>query len=128
MIRNTLCRDGAETPLALDDFGGKLQIGLAARALEVIEQRRLAIGGCLGNADVARNDRLVDGVTHVGANVLHDLRTEVVAAVIHGQHDAMDAEFRVEAALDLLDGGQKLRQALEGEELALQRHQDGMRG
>ena len=37
-------------------------------------------------------------------------------------------EIRIERALDLLDRLQQLAEALEGEELALQRHQDRMRG
>ena len=78
-------------PLALDDFGGELQIGLAAGALEVVEQHRLAVRRRLRHAHVARDDRLVDRVAHVGAHVGDHLAGQVVAAVVHGQHDAVDA-------------------------------------
>ncbi len=40
----------------------------------------------------------------------------------------MDRELRVERLLDLLDGLEQLRQSFEREELALQRHQDRIRG
>ena len=48
-------------------------------------------------------------------------------AVVHGQHDAVDGELRIERRLHLLDGLEQLRQTFEREELALQRHQDRVR-
>src|SRR6202521_5866223 len=35
---------GGERPFALDDLRRKLEVGLAARAFQVVEQNRLAVG------------------------------------------------------------------------------------
>ncbi len=61
------------------------------------------------------------------AHVGDDLVGEIVARVVHGQHDAVDGEPGIERLLHLLDGLQQLRQTFEREELALQRHQDRVR-
>ena len=63
----------------------------------------------------------------VWCDVGDHLVRQVVSRVEHRQHDAVDAELGVERGLHLLDGLQKLRQAFEREELALQRHEDGVR-
>ena len=66
-------------------------------------------------------DRLVDFVAHIRAHVRNDLPGEAVARIVHGQHNAMNRQSLIEGAADLLDCRQKLRQAFEREELALQR-------
>src|SRR5271170_7373645 len=109
LLSSTL--SGAPTPLALNDLGGELEIGLAAGAFEVVEQRRLAVRRRLGEADIAGNDRLVDLVAHMGADVGDDLPREAVAGIVHGQHDALNRQSRVQRAANLFDRGQELRQA-----------------
>src|SRR3546814_10134386 len=47
-------------PFAFQDFARQMDIGLAAGAMHVVEQHRLAVRGRLGDADVARDHRLVD--------------------------------------------------------------------
>ena len=61
------------------------------------------------------------------AHVVGDLVGEIVARVVHGQHDAVDGEAGIERLLHLIDGLEQLRQSFEREELALQRHQDRVR-
>ncbi len=46
------CRD--QLPLAADDFGGEPQIGLAAGAFQIVEQRRLAVGRRLADSRTLR--------------------------------------------------------------------------
>ena len=71
-------------------------VGLRARAAEVVEQHRLAVGRRLGDPHVARDHGLVDPVAEEAAHVGRDLLGEVVAAVEHGQHDALELEQRIE--------------------------------
>src|SRR5688572_477530 len=78
------------------DFGGEAQIGLAAGAFEIVKQGRLAVGRRLGEPNVARNDGVVDEVAKLIAHVLQHLVGEVVAAVEHGHHHALDGKPRIE--------------------------------
>ncbi len=82
----------AQRALALDDFGSELQIGLRADAFEIVEQHRLAVGRRLGDPHVARNDGVVDLVAHELAHVGDHLVGEIVARVVHGEHDAVDGQ------------------------------------
>src|SRR5262249_33074994 len=59
--------------LALDHFRRKLEVGFAADAFEVVDQHRLAVGRRLGDADVARDHRLVDLFAHELSDVGDDL-------------------------------------------------------
>src|SRR5215510_6496647 len=118
---------GAQLALALDDFGRKLQIRFAADAFEIVDQHRLAVGRRLGDAHIARDHGVVDLGSHELPDVGDDLVGQIVAAVKHGQHDAVDRQVRIERSLHLLHGLQQLRQTFEREELALQRHQDRIR-
>ena len=113
--------------LALDDLGGELDVGLAAGAVVVVEQDRLAVRGRLGDAHVARDHGLVDLGPEEGAHVRRDLLRQRRARVVHGQHDALDLEARIERGADLVDGLLELRDAFQREELALHRHQHGVR-
>ena len=81
----------------------------------------------LRHPDIARDDGVVDPVAHEAAHVAGHLLGEVVAAIEHGQHDAVHLQHRVEAAAHPLDGPQQQAQAFEREELALQRDQHGVR-
>src|SRR5206468_5247474 len=49
----------AQDLFPLDDLRGKPQVGLAADALEIVEQHRLAVGRRLRNPHVAGNDGLI---------------------------------------------------------------------
>ena len=114
--------------LALDHLRRELQVGLAADAFQIVDQHRLAVGGCFGDAHVARDHGFVDFGAHELPDVGDDLVRQIVARVEHGQHDAVDRQIWIERGAHLFDGLQKLRQALEREELALQRHQDRIGG
>src|SRR5215207_4862292 len=116
-----------ERPLALDDLRGKAEIRLRARAFEVVEQHRLAVRRRLGHAHVARDHGLINLLTHELADIGDDLAGKVVARIKHGEDDSVYCEPRVERGAHLLDRAQKLAQAFEREELALERDQHGIR-
>src|SRR3984893_13300817 len=67
----------------------------------VMKQRRLAEGGRLREADIARDD----GAKHLVAEVRDELRAhlvgEVVAGVEHGAQHALDRELRICGHADL---------------------------
>src|SRR5690606_24713915 len=90
------------TTLASYDFRGKLQIGLAARTFEIVEDSRLAIGRRFGNAYIPGDHGLVDSISHERPNVLNYLKCKVISAIKHRQNDALDAQPRVDRVLDLL--------------------------
>src|SRR3989440_7390814 len=89
--------------LALDDLVRELDVGLAAGAVVVVEQDRLAVRGRLGHPDVAGDHGLVDLGAKEGAHLGRDLLGEGRARIVHGEHDALDLEARIERALDLVD-------------------------
>ena len=84
-----------------------------------MKQRRLAEGGRLREADIARDD----GAKHLVAEVRDELRAhlvgEVVAGVEHGAQHALDRELRIGGHADLFHGGEQRRQPLERVILAL---------
>src|SRR5579863_1736752 len=108
---------GAQLFLALDDLGGEPQIGFAADAFEIVDQHRLAVGGGFRHPHIARDDGVVDLAAHELAHVRHHLVGEIVARIVHGEHDAMNGETGIERLAHLLDRLDQLRQALEREEL-----------
>ena len=77
------------------DLARELDIGLRARAAEVVQEHRQAVRGRLGDPHVARDDGVVDALAEEAAHVGRDLLGEVVAAIEHGQHHALHLEQRV---------------------------------
>jgi len=61
---------------------------------------------------------------HIGRNEV----AEVVALVVHSQHDTLQLEPRIERPLHALDRAYQLAQPFERIELALQRHQHRISG
>ena len=57
---------------ALDHFSRQPQIGIAAGAFEIVEKRRLAMARRFGNADISRDDGLIDLRSHMGAHIGFD--------------------------------------------------------
>ena len=112
--------------LALDHLGGELDIGLAAGAAIIVEQHRLTMRRRFGHPHIARDDGRIDLLAEHAPHVLDHLVRQASALVVHGEHHAVDLELGVEPHPDLLDRAQELGQALEREELALQRHQHGV--
>src|SRR5688572_13262895 len=62
-----------ERSFALDDLGCEFEVGLRARAFQVVEQHRLAVRRRLGHAHIARNHGLVDLVAHELTDVRNHL-------------------------------------------------------
>ncbi len=54
--------------LAIDHLGREIHVGPASRALVIVEKQRLAVRRRLGDANVARDDRVVDFVAEEAAN------------------------------------------------------------
>ena len=78
--------------LAPQHLGGELDVGLRPGAAMVVEQHRLAVRRRLGHPHVARDHRVVDLLAEMPAHIGGDLLAEIVAAVVHGQHDALDLQ------------------------------------
>src|SRR5208282_2286137 len=97
-------RSRRQRPLAAQHLARQMDIGLGARAVEIVEQHRLAVRRRLGDAHVARDHGLVNLGAEMLAHIGRDHVGQVVALVEHGQHHALDFEARIEAVLDPLDG------------------------
>jgi hypothetical protein len=96
LLGTTFPSGGAQAAFAPDDLRGQLEIGLAAAAFQIVEDRRLAVGRRLRNPHVAGNHGLVDRIAHMGADILDDLVGKIVAPVEHGQDDALDGQARID--------------------------------
>ena len=83
---------------------------------------------CFAEAHVARNERLKHLIGEVTAHFGFDLPAEVVALIDHGENDAHQGELRVEPVAHEVDGFEQTRETLERVVLALQGHDDVVRG
>jgi len=106
----------------VEDLARQAEVALRPLGLRVVEQAGLPVGGRLAELDVARDDGVED--VEVGLHLVGDLVGEGVAAVEHGQHDALDAELGVEGALHAVDGGHQVGEPLERVVLALEGYDD----
>ena len=86
------------------------------------EKKRAEGEQVFGEADVARNDRVVhvEVTTHFGGHLVG----EVVAGVEHRQQYAVDLEMLVDRRAHAFDRPDQLRQPLERVVLGLDRYQD----
>src|SRR6185369_950772 len=92
------------------------------------DEHRLPVGRRFRYSYVARSYGVVDFIAHELTDIGNDLAGEIIARVVHRQHDAVDRESRIECGLYLLDCFQKLRQAFQSKELALQWNKYRIRG
>ena len=83
---------------------------------------------CLAEPDITRNHRIENQLAQIVPRIGFDLLGQVVASVIHGQHNTFDPQVRIGGTPHIADGQQELAQPLKRQELALQRHQHGVRG
>jgi hypothetical protein len=79
------------------------------------------------DADIAGDDRLIHRVPKEAAGIGGNQVGQVVPAIVHGQHDALETECRIEAALHHLDGPDQSADPFKGVEFALERHKHGVR-
>ncbi len=79
---------------------------------------------CLGQSDVAGDNRRKDAAVEMLAKLVRDLLGKPGAAVIHSQENAQDIQARIETAPDKGEGAQELAQAGKGIELALNWNHD----
>jgi hypothetical protein len=82
----------------------------------------------LAEPNIARDDRVVDEGAECRPHIGSDLRREIVATIVHREHDALNAQIRVEGLAHRLNRAHELREPFEREELALQRHEDRVGG
>ena len=75
----------------------------------------------LAEADVSRDDRLVDLATEHFPNLVDDLFGEVGPFVVHRHDDPVDRQVRVEPLANQTDRFHQLRDSFERQVLALDR-------
>ena len=89
-----------------------------------VDDRRLPVGGCLGQSHAPWHDRREHMVGEVRSDLACDLLGELRPRVVHGQHDAPDLELIVSARIaHLFNDPDNFDQAFESEILALNRSQ-----
>uniref|UniRef100_A0A183BUV4 LigA n=1 Tax=Globodera pallida TaxID=36090 RepID=A0A183BUV4_GLOPA len=94
----------------------------------IVDQRRQAMARRLGEADIARDHRVEYDPAEHGADIVRHLIGQAIAAIIHGEHHAEDRQAGIEATADALDRAEQLAEPFEREELALERHEQRVRG
>ena len=113
--------------VAHEQLLGQSQIVGGACGGGVIEHDGLAVRGGLAETYVSLDDGVEGQRAEVFAHLGGDLVVQAVAHV-HRQHETLDLEVGVEAALDDLDGVEQLAQTLEGQILALYGYEDRICG
>ena len=106
----------------------ELDVAFGAAGAGVVGEDRFAEAGGLGEADAARNDGLEDLVAEELSQIGGHLAGQVGAVVEHGEENAFDFEGVVEGVADAVDRVHEFGDAFEGEELALNRNEDGIGG
>ena len=72
------------------------------------------------------NHRLVDQGAKIAAGVFFHTPGQQRATVVHGQHDSLEGQGRIELLAHELDHAEEPPDALQGIVLTLQRHEDGL--
>ena len=109
-----------------NEFARQQDVGLCSGAGIVVDQHRHAVRRCLGDADVARNRRAEYQLAIVGAHVGLDLLAQGHATIDHGQDDPGNMQLGVEPFLHAFDRIAERADALERQELRLQRNDHGI--
>ena len=107
---------------------GEPLVGRRADRVGAVERDRQAVAGRLGQADAPRDDRLEDPIAEMPSDLGRDVGGQVRPAIEHGQDDALEGERRIEVVADEVDRAEQLGQPFECVVLALERHEDRVRG
>src|SRR5689334_10175391 len=107
---------------------GEFYVALCTFGARVVGENRLAETWGFGEADASRNDGFEDLVLEELAEIVRDLTGQVRPVVEHREQDAADFQWMVKALSNTIDGVHKFGDAFQGEELALNRHHDCVRG
>ena len=122
-----------------EDFAGEGAVVDGAGRVGGVAEDGLAEAGGLGEADVAADARFEESDAAPGAatfagfaeellDVLADFGGQSRARFVHAEHDAGELQPIVEAVGDEADGFEQLAQAVEGEEVWLERKEDVVDG
>src|SRR5882724_201611 len=93
---------------------------------QIVQHHGLAVARRLREPHVARNHRVEDLAREIAVHLVADLERQARPAIEHREHDALDREARVQALAHEPDGLEKLREPLQGVELALKGHEDAV--
>ncbi|CUW84587.1 hypothetical protein AGR2A_Cc10292 [Agrobacterium genomosp. 2 str. CFBP 5494] len=119
---------GFTQTLSLDHFRCELQIGLTTSTFQIIKNCRLTIRWGLGNANIARNECMVNLFSEMCPDIRDNLLRQIIACIEHRQNNPLDIELRIDRPSYLADCIKQLAKAFQRKKLALQWHQHGMRG
>src|ERR1035441_3805258 len=119
---------GCSDLLMVEDLFGEFDVAFRPLGPGVVGQDGFAETGRFGQAYAARDDGPEDLVFEELAQVGGHLARKVGPVVVHGQEDAFDGERMLEAFADPVDGVHELRDAFQGEELALDGDEDRIGG
>lgn len=109
-----------------ENLFGELDVAFRAPGANVVGDDGLAIAGGFGETNAAWNHRLEDLVGKEFPEIGGNLAGQVHAFIKHGKKNAFDAKRRLEGIANAVHGVQKLRDTLQGEELALDRNENAV--
>src|SRR5262245_44579462 len=86
------------------------------------------MAGCLGEPHAARNDGLEYLIGEELLEIVGDLARQIGPVIIHSEQNAFDSQVVLKRISDSIDSVEQLRDALQGEEFALNGNKDGIGG
>jgi len=108
----------------VENFLCQANIAFCAARAGVIGEDRLAEAGCFGEADAPGNDGRKHSIAEKFSQVRRYLARKVGAVVIHGEKNTGDFQRMLKGRANPVNRIHKLRNALEGKELALDGDKD----
>ena len=88
----------------MDHLAGQAQISFRSGAIQVKNDHRTAVGRGFADPDIAGDYSFVDLVAEKVADIIDHHMRQIVSAVMHGQHDALYFEARIESPLNAFNG------------------------
>src|SRR5512145_200112 len=110
------------------DLLGQFDVCDCAAGPQIVQHHRSTMTGRLGEPHVTWNDSIEYLTGEISLNFLTDLQRQAGPTIKHCQDNSEHREGRIQPFLDQFDGLEKMRQPLEGVELALQWDQDPVSG
>src|ERR1700722_12118183 len=110
--------------LILHNLLCKLDIAFCASRARVVHEYRLAVAGCLRQANAPRNYGGQDLVVKEIPEVVRNLSRQIRSLIVHCEQNSLYFEGMRECFADLVDGVHELGDSFQSEELALDRDKD----
>ena len=104
-----------------DDFPGQVQVILGSRRVGIVQDDRQAVARTFAELHVSLNHRLEDQLLEVPLHLVVNLVSQTQTTVVHRQEKTFDFQFRVQFALNNLDGVEQFADTFQGKNIHIAR-------